>query len=147
MYAPRVIELIQEKYGTHCVKFHIRGMVRFITVYFYSGYFVRSLSMYLRTKKTTPAYRPGLDRKSAYKSVWLRHWLGFQESHPKRFGPIYGDLTPEKRFEVAKLLSCGDYRNGFRKHVCPECSTVLMVPFTMLGKGKATIHRKQLPVI
>ncbi|OGO16779.1 MAG: hypothetical protein A2Z02_01185 [Chloroflexi bacterium RBG_16_48_7] len=33
----------------------------------------------------------------------------------------YGELTVEKIFEVSKLLSCGDYWNGFRKHTCPDC--------------------------
>ena len=28
-----------------------------------------------------------------------------------------------------KLLSCGDYRNGIRKHTCSERGTLLMVPF------------------
>ena len=60
--------------------------------------------MYLRTKETAPAYRPGLDRKSAYKSVWLRHWHLFREPYPERFDHICGNLTQEKRFEVAKLL-------------------------------------------
>ena len=60
--------------------------------------------MYLWTKETAPAYRPGLDRKSAYKSVWVRHWHEFRESYPERFGHTSGDLTQEKRFEVAKLL-------------------------------------------
>ncbi len=100
--------------------------------------------MYLRTKETAPTYRPGLDRKSAYKSVWLRHWHAFRKSYPERFGQTYGDLTPEKRFEVAKLLSCGDYRNGFRKHACPECGTVMMVPFTCKSRLCLSCHRKKL---
>jgi len=100
--------------------------------------------MYLRTSDTAPPYRPGLDRKSVYKSVWQRHWRDFREIYPERFAHRYGDLTPEKCFEASKLLSCGDYRNGFRKHVCPECGTVLMVPFTCKSRLCLSCYRKKL---
>ncbi len=86
--------------------------------------------MYLRTNEISPAYRPGMDRKSAYKSIWQRYWREFREAYPERFAPRYGVLAIDKTFEVSKLLSCGDYRNGFRKHTCPDCETVLMVPFS-----------------
>jgi len=86
--------------------------------------------MYLRTNETAPAYRPGMDRKSAYKDVWQRYWRGFRDIYPERYADRYGELKQDKVSEVYKLLSCGDYRNGFRKHMCPECGTVLMVPFT-----------------
>ncbi|TFH38590.1 MAG: IS91 family transposase [Chrysiogenales bacterium] len=100
--------------------------------------------MYLRTKDTVPAYRPGLDRKSAYKNVWLRHWRDLRSIYPERFAHHYGELTSEKCFEVSKLLSCGDYRNGFRKHECPECGTVMMVPFTCKSRLCLSCYRKKL---
>ncbi len=100
--------------------------------------------MYLRTSDSAPPYRPGMDRKSAYKSVWQRHWRDFREIYPERFAHRYGELTSEKCFEVSKLLSCGDYRNGFRKHVCPDCGTVLMVPFTCKSRLCLSCYRKKL---
>jgi len=100
--------------------------------------------MYLRTSGTAPRYRPGMDRKSAYKSVWQRHWRDFREVYPDHFARLYGGLTPEKCFEASKLLSCGDYRNGFRKHACPECGTVLMVPFTCKSRLCLSCYRKKL---
>ncbi len=86
--------------------------------------------MYLRTNETAPPYRPGMDRKSVYKSIWRRYWREFREIYPEGFAHRYGEMTQDKMAEVYKLLSCGDYRNGFRKHTCPDCGTVLMVPFT-----------------
>ncbi len=100
--------------------------------------------MYLRTSDITPPYRPGMDRQSLYKGVWQRYWHEFREQYQKNFAPLYGDLTEEKISEVLKLLSCGDYRNGFRKHVCPECGTVLMVPFTCKSRLCLSCHRKKL---
>ena len=52
--------------------------------------------MYLRTNDIALPYRPGMDRKSAYKSVWQRHWRGFREIYPERFAHRYGELTAEK---------------------------------------------------
>ncbi len=100
--------------------------------------------MYLRTSDIAPPYRPGMDRKSAYKSVWQRHWRYFREIYPERFAPIYGRLSDDKISEVMKLLSCGDYRNGFRKHACPECGTVLMVLFTCKSRLCLSCYRKKL---
>jgi len=100
--------------------------------------------MYLRTDETPPPYRPGMDRKSAYKSVWQRHWREFRKIYPERFASLYGELSVEKTAEVNKLLSCGDYRNGFRKHVCPACGTVLMVPFTCKSRLCLSCYRKKL---
>ena len=100
--------------------------------------------MYIRTNIPAPPYRPGMDRKSLYKSVWQRYWHEFREIYPERFSYQYGELTPEKSFEVSKLLSCGDYRNGFRKHICPECGTVLMVPFTCKSRLCLSCYRKKL---
>ncbi|TFH39636.1 MAG: hypothetical protein E4G96_08890 [Chrysiogenales bacterium] len=100
--------------------------------------------MYLRTNDIAPPYRPGMDRKSAYKSVWTRHWHDFMKIYPDRFDETYGELTGEKRFEVSRLLACGDFRNGFRKHTCPECGTVLMVPFSCKSRLCLSCHRKKL---
>ncbi len=44
----------------------------------------------------------------------------------------------------SKLISCGDYRNGSRKHVCPECGTALMVPFTCKSRLRLSCYRKKL---
>ena len=85
-----------------------------------------------------------MDRKSAYKSVWQRYWREFREIYPERFARRYGDLTDDRISEVIKLLSCGDYRNGFRKHTCPECGTVLMVPFTCKSRLCLSCYRKKL---
>jgi hypothetical protein len=82
--------------------------------------------MYLRTNEIAPPYRPGMDRQSLYNSVWRRHWRAFTEIYPERFIGIYGELSGEKIFEVLKLLSCGDYRNGFRKHTCPDCGAQMI---------------------
>jgi hypothetical protein len=82
--------------------------------------------MYLRTSDIAPPYRPGMDRKTAYKTVWQLHLHDFKRAYPERFAPLYGELTPEKISEVSKLLSCGDYRNGFRKHICPECGAKMI---------------------
>jgi hypothetical protein len=68
-----------------------------------------------------------MDRKSAYKSVWQRYWQDFRRSYDKRFGETYGD-----------------FRNDFRKHACPECGTVLMVPFTCKSRLCLSCYRKKL---
>ena len=34
--------------------------------------------MYLRTSDIARPYRPRMDRKSVYKSVWQRHWRDFR---------------------------------------------------------------------
>jgi hypothetical protein len=100
--------------------------------------------VYLRTSEIALPYRPGMDRQSLYKGVWQRYWHGFMEIYPERFARLYGGLSVEKIFEVSKLLSCGDYRNGFRKHTCPECGTVLMVPFTCKSRLCLSCYRKKL---
>jgi hypothetical protein len=100
--------------------------------------------MYLRASNIAPPYRPGMDRQSLYKGVWRRYWREFRDIYPERFPPLYGDLSDEKTSEVLKLISCGDYRNGFRKHVCPECGTVLMVPFTCKSRLCLSCYRKNL---
>ena len=38
----------------------------------------------------------------------------------------------------------GTYRNGFRKHACPKCGTVLMVPFTYKSRLCMSCYRKKL---
>ena len=96
---------------------------------------------------TTPknlSYRPGLDRWSLYKSIWQRHWKGFCELYPERLEPEYGPLPVKKKAEVAKLLRCGDFNNGFRKHTCPDCGTVLVVPFTCKSRLCLSCYRKKL---
>ncbi len=100
--------------------------------------------MYLRTSDIAPPYRPGMDRQSLYKGVWRRYWREFRDIYSERFTSLYGDLSDEKISEALKLLSCGDYRNGFRKHACPECGTVLMVPFTCKSRLCLSCYRKKL---
>lgn len=100
--------------------------------------------MYLRTSDIAPLYRPGMDRESLYKGVWRRYWHKFREQYREDLSPLYGGLTEEKIPEVLKLLSCGDCRNGFRKHVCPECGTVFMVPFTCKSRLCLSCCRKKL---
>ncbi len=95
-------------------------------------------------KSRSPPYRPGMDRKSDYKSVWQKYWHGFRVLYSEQFEPVYGGLPGEKALEVSKLLSCSDYRNGFRKHVCPDCGTVLMVPFTCKSRLCLSCYRKKL---
>ncbi len=77
-----------------------------------------------------PPYRPGLDRWSMYKSIRVRHWSEFRKLCPERFAKLYGPLDEEKTEEVHKLIRCGKYQNGFRMHTCPDCGTILVVPFT-----------------
>jgi hypothetical protein len=66
------------------------------------------------------------------------------EIYPERFARTHGRLSAEKISEASKLLSCGDYRNGFRKHTCPGCGTVLMVPFTCKSRLCLSCYRKKL---
>ena len=60
-----------------------------------------------------PPYLPGLERWSAYKTIWLRHWPGFRAAYNAGFRNPYGPLTAEKLAEVEKLLRCGKFGNGY----------------------------------
>ena len=101
--------------------------------------------MYICSEHTEkPAYRPGLERLSIYKNLWIRHWADFQKIYPYRFEEIYGPLTREKKEEVIKLLRCGRFLNGFQRHLCPQCGTVLIVPFTCKSRLCLSCSRKRL---
>jgi hypothetical protein len=91
-----------------------------------------------------PAYQPGLERWSAYKFLWIRHWQGFQEIYDERFRDRYGPLTKEKKEEAHKLIKCGRFRNGFVRHACSGCGTVLVVPFTCKSRLCVSCYRKKL---
>ncbi|MFC1669030.1 hypothetical protein ACFL20_01445 [Spirochaetota bacterium] len=75
-------------------------------------------------------YIPGLDRNSYYKGIWIRHWQGFQGIYNKKYSTFYGQLDSRKYIEVGKLIRCGKFSNGFIRHTCPECGTILIVPFS-----------------
>ena len=91
-----------------------------------------------------PAYTPGLDRWNMYRSVWTRHWAEFKIIYPQRFEAMYGPLDDEKCDEVKKLIACGTFSNGFQRHTCPECGTVLIVPFTCKSRLCLSCARKRL---
>ncbi|TAL38084.1 MAG: IS91 family transposase [Spirochaetes bacterium] len=101
--------------------------------------------MYLSSESNShPPYRPGLDRWSMYKSIWLRHWSEFRKLYPERFAKLYGPLDEEKAEEVHKLIRCGKYQNGFRMHTCPDCGTILVVPFTCKSRLCLSCYRKKI---
>jgi len=91
-----------------------------------------------------PPYLPGLERWSAYKTLWLRHWPGFRAAYNEGFKNRYGPLTAEKITEVEKLLRCGKFGNGFQRHTCTHCGTVLVVPFTCKSRLCLSCYRKKL---
>lgn len=91
-----------------------------------------------------PSYQPGLERWSAYKTLWTRHWAEFQKVYPYRFQKIYGTLTEEKKDQVRKLIRCGKFQNGFQRHTCLNCGTVLVVPFTCKSRLCLSCARKRL---
>lgn len=99
--------------------------------------------MYITGKHNKP-YRPGHDRWSIYKNLWRKHWKGFQAVYDSRYRQRYGPLTPNKIAEVEKLLACGNYQNGFRKHECPDCGTHFIVPFTCKSRLCLSCLRKKL---
>lgn len=94
--------------------------------------------------KEKPIYQPGLERWSAYKTLWTRHWVEFQKIYPYRFKKIYGPLTEEKKEQVRKLIQCGKFQNGFQRHTCLNCGTVLVVPFTCKSRLCLSCARKRL---
>jgi hypothetical protein len=61
-----------------------------------------------------------------------------------RFEKIYGPLSEEKSDEVIKLIKCGKFKNGFQRHTCPDCGTVLVVPFTCKSRLCLSCARKRL---
>lgn len=91
-----------------------------------------------------PPYLPGLERWSMYKFLWIRHWQGFRDIYDDRFKKLYGPLTLEKIEEVEKLIKCGKFRNGFQRHICVHCGTVLVVPFTCKSRLCLSCYRKKL---
>ena len=95
-------------------------------------------------KQQKPIYIPGHERWSMYKSVWIRHWPDFQKVYPYRFQKIYGPLKDDKKEQVAKLIQCGKFQNGFQRLTCPDCSTMLVVPFTCKSRLCLSCARKRL---
>ena len=89
-------------------------------------------------------YLPGLERISAYKSVWLKYWNEFNLVYPGKYENIFGPIDEEKNNEVRKLTACGRFSNGFHRHKCPECGTVLIVPFTCKSRLCLSCARKRL---
>jgi hypothetical protein len=76
-----------------------------------------------------PEYKPALERWYQYKTTWTRHWFEFKRIYPYRFEKLYGSLDEEKSDEVIKLIKCGKFKNGFQRHKCPDCGSILAVPF------------------
>ncbi|MDA3900149.1 MAG: transposase zinc-binding domain-containing protein [Spirochaetes bacterium] len=78
--------------------------------------------MYICDKtKTKPAYKPGLERWSLYKGLWIKYWKEFQNSYDETFKEKYGELTQRHKLEVRKLISCGKFQNGFNRYYCQGC--------------------------
>ncbi len=91
-----------------------------------------------------PAYTPALKRRNMYRSVWSRHWPEFKEIYPLKFEAMCGPLDDEKLDEVKKLIECGEFSNGFQRHTCPDCGTVLIVPSTCKSRLCLSCARKRL---
>lgn len=71
-------------------------------------------------------------------------WPDFQKVYLLRFQKIYGPLTEEKKEQVAKLIQCGKFQNRFQRHICPDCGTMLVVPFTCKSRLCLSCARKRL---
>jgi len=67
-----------------------------------------------------------------------------QKVYPYRFQNIYGPLTEEKKVQVRKLIQCGKFQNGFQRYTCPNCETVLIVPFSCKSRLCLSCARKRL---
>lgn len=59
-----------------------------------------------------PVYKPALVRWNQYELIWIKHWAEFEK--------LYGPLDEDKVDEVKKLVQCGEFKNGFQRHVCPD---------------------------
>ncbi len=94
--------------------------------------------------KENPLYEPGLERWSYYKTIWTRHWIDFLKIYPHEYEKTYGPLDDDKIREVKKLVRCGKFQNGFQRHTCPACGTVLVVPFTCKSRLCLSCYRKRL---
>ena len=88
---------------------------------------------YQSLSEEKPVYKPALERWNRYKSIWIKHWPEFEKIYPHRFEKLYGQLDEEKVDEVKKFLQCGEFKNGFQRHICPDCGLALIVPFTKVG--------------
>jgi predicted RNA-binding Zn-ribbon protein involved in translation (DUF1610 family) len=93
---------------------------------------------------TKPAYKPGLERWSLYKGLWIKYWKEFQNIYDETFKEKYGELTQRHKLEVRKLISCGRFQNGFNRYYCPDCGTMLVVPFTCKSRLCLSCARKRL---
>lgn len=101
--------------------------------------------MYISSEQNLkPQYHPGLERWSPYKTLWVRNWNNFQKIYQLRFQELYGPLTDEKKEQVEKLIRCGKFQNGFQRHTCHDCGTVLIVPFTCKSRLCLSCARKKL---
>jgi len=92
----------------------------------------------------TRSYLPGLERINTYKSLWLKHWAEFGRIYPIKYESVFGVIDEVKIIEVRKLMECGRFSNGFLRHKCPECGTVLIVPFTCKSRLCLSCSRKRL---
>ena len=101
--------------------------------------------MYVSSLKENESdYTPGLERWSLYKTIWIRYWYGFRKVYNERFQKIYGSLSQDKIDEVYKLITCGKFQNGFKKHICPDCGIILLIPFTCKSRLCLSCVRKKL---
>ncbi len=109
--------------------------------------------MYISTPQAAKtSYRPGLNRYSHYKNIWYfdyaqhrrRHWHGFKAVYNERYAEIYGPLTAPAVWEVCKLIIYGSYLNDFQRHTCPDCGTVLIVPFMCKSRLCLSCYRKKI---
>ncbi|MFC1670904.1 transposase zinc-binding domain-containing protein, partial [Spirochaetota bacterium] len=89
-------------------------------------------------------YTPGLERFSLYKDIWIHHWQGFQKIYDNTYSALYGSFNNTKILEVKKLIRCGKFSNGFTRHSCPECGTILIIPFTCKSRLCLSCYRKRL---
>ena len=100
--------------------------------------------MYMSSPNTAKPYQPSLDRFSLYKNIWQRHWQGFRAVYQESFAKQYGPFTGPAIWEVRKLIACGSYRTGFRRHTCPDCGMVLIVPFSCKSRLCLSCYRKKI---
>ena len=85
-----------------------------------------------------------MDRWSAYKEIWKRHWPAFESQHAAKYAAQYGPLTAAKKMEVMKLLGCGAFSNGVVRYECGQCGLVMVVPFSCKSRLCLSCNRKKL---
>jgi len=100
--------------------------------------------IYSANNPTFPDYLPGLERPSLYKEIWHKYWPEFLSIYNEKFKEKYGTLTHRKRWEVEKLLGCGNFENGFKLFECSHCGIKLAVPFSCKSRLCLSCYRKKL---